>query len=50
MLENGFVVDLHLDQKKASYAGTNKHAGEYEGDHITAEMTRIYNAFLPYKR
>lgn len=46
----GVIVDLHLDQKKPSYAGTRAHAGEYEGEHVTAEMTRIYNVLLKCKQ
>ena len=40
--EEYFVVDLHLDQKKASYAGTAAHAGEYDGPVVEQELKRIY--------
>ncbi len=33
--------NLHIDQKKASYAGTSRHSGEYEGPLVEREMTRI---------
>lgn len=33
--------NLHLDQKKASYAGSSRHSGEYEGPVVEREMTRI---------
>jgi len=33
--------NLHLDQKQASYKGTSKHAGEYEGPVVEREMDRI---------
>jgi len=35
-------VDLHLDQKKASYGGgTHAHAGEYDGRVVEEEAARI---------
>ncbi len=37
----GIQVNLHVDQKEASYEGTNAHAGEYEGPLVEREMTRI---------
>ena len=36
-----FSLNLHLDQRKPSYAGTSAHAGEYEGDIINQEIERI---------
>jgi len=33
--------NLHLDQKQASYAGSNMHSGEYDGEVVQAEMERI---------
>ncbi len=35
------VVNLHLDQKKPSYAGTTAHSGEYDGEIVEAEAERI---------
>ena len=35
------IFDLHLDQKKASYAGSNMHGGEYDGPAVEREMKRI---------
>ena len=35
------IFDLHLDQKKASYEGSNMHGGEYEGPAVEREMQRI---------
>jgi len=34
-------INLHLDQKQASYAGTSAHAGEYDGPAVEAEIKRI---------
>lgn len=39
---DGVIFSLHLDQKQASYAGSNHmHNGEYEGTHIEKELERI---------
>lgn len=38
---NGFVVNLHLDQKKPSYEGTAAHGGEYDGATIEREAARL---------
>ncbi len=37
----GFVFNLHLDQKKAVYEGVHAHNGEYDGELITEERARI---------
>ena len=34
-------VNLHLDQKPASYEGSHAHSGEYEGPLVEREMARI---------
>ena len=39
------TFDLHLDQKKASYAGSNMHGGEYEGPLVEQELARIKQEF-----
>lgn len=42
--EKDFLIfNLHLDQKKPSYSGTNAHSGEYEGEAIQKEVERIKN-------
>ncbi|MBI4160099.1 hypothetical protein HY504_02950 [Candidatus Wolfebacteria bacterium] len=38
---NELVFNLHLDQKKPSYAGTEAHSGEYNGELIERETARI---------
>ncbi|MBI2644515.1 MAG: hypothetical protein HYW95_03355 [Candidatus Wildermuthbacteria bacterium] len=35
------VLNLHLDQKQPSYAGSAAHSGEYEGSVVEAEAARI---------
>jgi hypothetical protein len=39
--DGGVQVNLHLDQKAASYQGSHAHSGEYEGPLIEQEMRRI---------
>ena len=39
--KNGFTINLHLDMKKPSYEGTSAHSGEYEGEVVETEATRI---------
>lgn len=39
----GIQVNLHVDQKAASYEGTSAHAGEYEGPLVKDEMEKIQN-------
>jgi len=38
---NGQVINLHLDQKQASYEGFSAHSGEYEGEAVENEAARI---------
>jgi len=38
-------VTLHLDQKRASYQGSTAHSGDYDGDLMTEEATRIKQLF-----
>ena len=39
--DSGMVINLHLDQKQASYEGSNAHAGEYDGKLVEDEIKRI---------
>ncbi len=43
-LATGFVVNLHLDQKQASYSGHTAHSGEYSGELVEREGERIRQA------
>lgn len=38
---NGQIINLHLDQKQASYEGYGAHSGEYDGPTVEAEGERI---------
>jgi hypothetical protein len=39
--ENGFQVNLHLDQKAPTYGKHTAHSGEYDGPVVEAEGERI---------
>ena len=39
------IINLHLDQKKPSYGGTNAHSGEYSGELVEEEIRRIEKVF-----
>lgn len=39
--DNKIILDLHLDQKQASYAGAHKHNAEYEGEVVETEIERL---------
>ena len=39
--ENGLAINLHLDQKKASYRGQVAHSGEYDEAIVKEEAERI---------
>jgi len=42
-IDNQIIINLHLDQKKASYQGFSAHSGEYDGEWVELEMQRIKN-------
>lgn len=39
--DGGLQVNLHIDQKAASYEGAHAHSGEYEGALVEQEMKYI---------
>jgi len=39
--QDKYIIDLHLDQKQASYKGTKAHSGEYEGENVKEEIERL---------
>ncbi len=39
--DNGFQVNLHLDQKAPSYGTATAHSGEYDGDVVEGEGSRV---------
>ncbi len=39
--ESRVIFKIHLDEKKASYEGVNRHSGQYEGEMLENEMNRI---------
>lgn len=44
--EDPLVLNLHLDQKQASYEGSTAHSGDYDSDLVKQEAQRIYNQIL----
>lgn len=45
--ETGFILNLHLDQKKPVYAGQTAHNGEYDGAVVEREAQRISAIITP---
>ncbi len=39
--DGGISINLHIDQKQASYEGSRAHSGEYEGPLVQEEVQRI---------
>lgn len=39
--DNGFQINLHLDQKKPSYGEETAHSGDYDSATVRAEAARI---------
>lgn len=39
--DDGYLLNLHLDQKKASYSGQKAHSAEYDGDLVENEIIRL---------
>lgn len=46
----GMQINLHIDQKEASYQGTAAHSGEYEGPLVEKEMERIVSSVTRMSR
>jgi len=46
-IQEGVAINLHLDEKKASYEGFNRHGGQYDGDLVLNEAQRIQNYLQP---
>ena len=44
-IDNQQEIDLHLDQKAPSYAGSSAHSGEYDGPAVESEIERIKAMF-----
>lgn len=40
------IFSLHLDQKKASYAGSHMHSAEYDGKIVEDEVMRLKNLIV----
>lgn len=46
-LRGGIQVNLHLDQKEASYSSGHAHGGEYDGPLVEREMAMISQHLAP---
>ncbi|HDQ22348.1 MAG TPA: hypothetical protein ENN28_00040 [Candidatus Uhrbacteria bacterium] len=44
--EDPLILNLHLDQKQASYAGQTAHSGDYDSDLVKKEVQRIFETIL----
>lgn len=42
------VIEMHLDQKKASYSGVKMHSAEYDGEVVEAEINNLKNLMRQY--
>lgn len=42
------VIEMHLDQKKASYEGVKMHSAEYDGEVVEAEINNLKNLMRFY--
>ncbi len=45
--DDSIVINLHLDQKQASYEGTSAHSGEYDGELVEQEIKRLRGFIRP---
>lgn len=39
--DEGFTINLHVDQKQPTYGSQTAHSGEYEGELIAGEGNRV---------
>ena len=44
------AINIHLDQKQASYEGSHMHSGEYEGETVEREAKRVQDAIGKIKK
>ncbi|MFA5187912.1 MAG: hypothetical protein WC460_00945 [Patescibacteria group bacterium] len=40
------VLNLHLDQKQASYEGYTKHSGDYDSELVKQEADKLYDLIM----
>jgi len=45
---NLVVIEMHLDQKQASYTGVKMHNAEYDGEVVEAEIANLKNLMRRY--
>jgi hypothetical protein len=44
--EDPLILNLHIDQKQASYEGFTAHSGDYDSDLVKQETQRIYSQII----
>jgi len=44
--EDPLILNLHIDQKQASYEGATAHSGDYDSDLVKQEGQRIYSQII----
>ena len=49
-LNGGVQINLHVDQKEASYEGSSAHSGDYDGRVVEEEMTRVVRFIQSLKK
>lgn len=48
--EDPLILNLHIDQKQASYEGFTAHSGDYDSDLVKQEADRIYSQIIQESR
>jgi len=46
--QNLIIIEMHLDQKKASYAGTKMHSAEYDSPVVAREIDNLKSLMERY--
>lgn len=49
-MEDGFWINIHLDQKMPTYGKHTAHSGEYDGPVVEAERERIKKMIVSMKK
>ncbi len=48
MLDQDVRLNIHLDEKMASYEGQTRHSGDYDGELVRKEVERIKQFIMTY--
>ncbi len=44
--EDPLILNLHIDQKQASYEGSTAHSGDYDSEYVKQEAQRVYDKII----